>query len=84
MLVNVYRVGEAVSGVLSTHRVWSTRTGLVRAALARVELPVVYRLVALTDRADRAAKGQSGEDAWELLLRLAAGLSAGRIVGEAA
>ena len=76
--------GASTASVIAAHRVWSSRKGLVQAALARLEPGVLYRLVALSERADRAAKGQSGEDAWQLLVRLTAGLASGRLVGEAA
>ncbi|MEL6199461.1 MAG: hypothetical protein AAFR09_04550, partial [Pseudomonadota bacterium] len=46
-------------------------------SIGRIDGELAYALVTLTERADRAAKGQSGEDAWPLLLRLVAGLSTG-------
>ena len=69
--------GAPITTVIDQHRVWSSRKGIMRAALSRIDGELAYALVTLTERADRAAKGQSGEDAWPRLLRLVAGLSTG-------
>lgn len=76
--------GVAAGALMSKYRVWNNRQGLVGASLQRLDLATLYALVALMDRADRAAKGQSGEDAWELLLTISVGLAAGQMPGQAA
>lgn len=69
----------AASSVMAQFRVWKSRQPLVASALQRVSLDVFYRLLEMTERADRAVKGQSGEDAWLLLTRIVAGLATGRV-----
>ena len=76
--------GAGVPRVLSQFRVWQKREGLFGAALSRVDCQLAYALVVLTERADRAAKGQSGEDPWQLLLRITAALASGRLADRAA
>lgn len=76
--------GGSMASLMSSNRIWKNRQGITGAALQRLDCQILYQLVAWVERADRAAKGQSGEDAWELLLTITAGLASGRAPGLAA
>ena len=63
--------GGGVDAAMAAHRVWDKRRGLVSAALRRHGHAAWLDLLARAARADRAAKGGGGEDAWDALERLA-------------
>ena len=69
--------GAELGSALQKSGVWRNRQGIVRSCVARHRTSDFYQLVKLARRADAAAKGQSGEDAWQLatdiVLRLAMG-----------
>ncbi|MEL6869272.1 MAG: DNA polymerase III subunit delta [Pseudomonadota bacterium] len=74
--------GRSISDVLSQWRVWSNRQNLYRGALQRLPLSVLVQLVALCERIDRAAKGQSREQPWQLLRHLTAALASSQIMAD--
>lgn len=77
-------VGRSEAEVMKSHRIWNQRQGIVRQALARIDRQSGYALVSLAERADRAAKGQSGENPWQLLTQMIVLLAGGRSNGQAA
>lgn len=83
-MVEQVAAGQREADVLKAHRVWSNRQPVIRQALARLSRPFAYQLIELTERADRAAKGQSSEDAWELLSQIIVILATGQSAGRAA
>ena len=76
-LADRVQAGAELGSALQKSGVWRNRQGIVRSCVARHRTSDFYRLVKLARRADAAAKGQSGEDAWQLatdmVLRLAMG-----------
>ena len=62
--------GQPFAQLCRELRVWGDRQGRIRDALRRADRGTLLRAVRLASRADRAAKGLGGEDAWHLLERL--------------
>ncbi len=69
--------GSNLSRALSKAGVWRSRQGLVRNAMVRLQGGAMLRLLRNCARADRAAKGQSGEDPWQLVTDVLLGLALG-------
>jgi len=68
----------AVTAVLEEHRVWSSRRGLVQAALRRLKLEQLRRLVRRCAEADLQIKGVANGDPWLTLGEIADELAGGR------
>ena len=69
--------GAELGSALQKSGVWRNRQGIVRSCVARHRVEDFYQLVKLARRADAAAKGQSGEDAWQLATHIVLGLAMG-------
>ena len=69
--------GTELGSALQKSGVWRNRQGIVRSCVARHRTSDFYGLVKLARRADAAAKGQSGEDAWQLATRIVLSLAMG-------
>ena len=69
--------GTELGSALQKSGVWRNRQGIVRSCVARHRATDFYQLVKLARRADAAAKGQSGEDAWQLATDIVLGLAMG-------
>ena len=69
--------GAELGSALQKSGVWRNRQGIVRSCVARHRVEDFYQLVKLARRADAAAKGQSGEDAWQLATNIVLGLAMG-------
>ena len=69
--------GQDLSGAMRSARVWQSRQGLVRACVSRHPAKEFFGLLKLARRADAAAKGQSGEDPWQLATSCVLGLALG-------
>jgi DNA polymerase-3 subunit delta len=69
--------GAELGSALQKSGVWRNRQGIVRSCVARHRTSDFYKLVKLARRADAAAKGQSGEDAWQLATRIVLSLAMG-------
>ncbi len=69
------RDGMSPGAAMSKARVWSSRSALVSAALARHALPDLYRMLEGVARIDRASKGQGPGEPWSMLRELACEMS---------
>jgi len=67
--------GMNLSSALQKARVWENRQALVRACVSRHSASHFFELIQLARRADAAAKGQGGGDAWQLAAQLVLGLA---------
>ena len=76
-LTDNVRNGMDLSSALQKARVWQNRQGIVRACVSRHPATHFYSLLKLVRRGDAAAKGQSGEDPWQLAAEIVLGLSLG-------
>ncbi len=76
-LADKVRSGAELGSALQKSGVWRNRQGIVRSCVARHRLEDFYQMVKLARRADAAAKGQSGEDAWQLATNIVLGLAMG-------
>lgn len=76
-LADRVQTGAELGSALQKCGVWRNRQSIVRSCVARHRAEDFYQLLKVARRADAAAKGQSGEDAWQLatdiVLRLAMG-----------
>lgn len=70
--------GLELGRALQQARVWKNRQSMVRKCVSRHALADFFALLKLTRRADAAAKGQSGDDAWQLATEIVLGLASGR------
>jgi DNA polymerase-3 subunit delta len=77
-LADKVQAGAELGSALQKSGVWRNRQGIVRSCIARHRLADFYQLVKLARRADAAAKGQSGEDVWQLATNIVLGLAMGR------
>jgi DNA polymerase-3 subunit delta len=69
--------GVNLGAGMQNARVWKNRHGLVRACIGRHRSADFYELIQLARRADAAAKGQSGDDPWQLATQIVLGLATG-------
>lgn len=69
--------GVPLSDAMSQAGVWRSRQALVRNAVARQPIGACQRLLQSCACADLAAKGQSGEDAWQVATDILLGLAFG-------
>ncbi len=76
-LADRVQAGAELGSALQKSGVWRNRQGIVRSCIARHRTADFYKLVKLARRADAAAKGQSGEDAWQLATRIVLTLAMG-------
>jgi DNA polymerase III subunit delta len=67
--------GESTNQAISALRVWRSREGLVRAAVNRLSLIQLRRLLSLCHETDRSIKGASAEPAWLMLKDVLLGLA---------
>ncbi len=74
-LANMVQSGAELGSALQKSGVWHSRQGIVRTCVARHRVADFYRLLKVARRADAAAKGQSGEDAWQLATDIVLGLA---------
>ena len=76
-LAGSVQAGAELGSALQEYGVWRNRQKMVRSCVARHQAESFYQMLKLARRADAAAKGQSGEDVWQLttdiILRLATG-----------
>jgi len=77
-LADSVQKGTDLSSALQKARVWQNRQGLVRSCISRHTTHDFFALLKLARRADAAAKGQSGDDAWQLAAEIVLGLATGR------
>ena len=69
------QTGADLSSALRKAHVWQNRQGIVRACVSRHSASKFFALLQLARRGDAAAKGQSGDDAWQLATEIVLGLS---------
>jgi len=70
--------GMDLSSALQKARVWQNRQSIVRSCISRHGAPDFFALLKLARRADAAAKGQSGDDPWQLAVEIVLGLATAR------
>lgn len=70
--------GMELGRALQQARVWKNRQSMVRKCVSRHAAADFFALLKLARRADAAAKGQSGDDAWLLATEIVLGLASGR------
>lgn len=66
-LSDAIRQGMDLSSSMQKAGVWSSRQSLVRSCVGRHQSGMFYQLLKAAGRADRAAKGQSGLDPWQIV-----------------
>jgi DNA polymerase-3 subunit delta len=76
-LANMVQSGAELGSALQKSGVWRSRHGIVRSCVARHRAADFYSLLKVARRADAAAKGQSGEDAWQLATDIVLGVAMG-------
>lgn len=76
-LADMVQSGMELGSALQKSGVWRNRQGLIRSCVARHRAIDFYRLLKVARRADAAAKGQSGENAWQLATDIVLGLAIG-------
>lgn len=76
-LADLVRSGMELGSALQKSGVWRNRQAIVRSCVARHRTNDFYRLLKIARRADAAAKGQSGENAWQLATDIVLGLTVG-------
>ena len=69
--------GAELGSALQKSGVWRNRQAIVRSCVARHRVEDFYQMLKVARRADAAAKGQSGEDAWQLATNIVLGLAMG-------
>lgn len=79
-LAEMVQSGTELGPALQKSGVWRNRQGIVRSCVARHRPQHFYRLMKIARRADAAAKGQSGEDAWQLATDIVLGLAMGSAI----
>jgi DNA polymerase III subunit delta len=77
-LADSVQKGADLSSALQKARVWQNRQSMVRSCVGRHAAHDFFALLKLARRADAAAKGQSGENAWQLATEIVLGLAIGR------
>lgn len=76
-LADMVQSGAELGSALQKSGVWRNRQAIVRSCVARHRTSDFYRLLKIARRADAAAKGQSGENAWQLATEIVLGLAMG-------
>jgi DNA polymerase-3 subunit delta len=76
-LADMVQSGMELGSALQKSGVWRNRQSIVRSCVARNSTENFYRLLKIARRADAAAKGQSGESAWQLATDIVLGLAVG-------
>jgi len=74
-LADSVQKGVDLGSALQKARVWNNRQNIVRACVSRHAASDFFALLKVARRADAAAKGQSGEDAWQLATEIILGLA---------
>ena len=77
-LADSVQKGTDLGSGLQKARVWQNRQAIVRSCISRHAAQDFFALLKLARRADAAAKGQSGEDAWQLATEIVLGMAIGR------
>jgi DNA polymerase III subunit delta len=77
-LADSVQKGADLGSALQKARVWQNRQSMVRSCVSRHAAQDFFALLKLARRADAAAKGQSGENAWQLATEIVLGLAVGR------
>ena len=77
-LADEVRNGIDLGRALQNARVWQNRQGIVRACISRHSAETLFDLLQLTRRGDAAAKGQSGDDPWQLATNIVLTLALNR------
>ena len=70
--------GTDLGSAIQKARVWQNRQAIVRSCVSRHRAHEFFALLQLARRADAAAKGQSGDDAWQLAMQIVLGLAMSR------
>ncbi|MEM7764959.1 MAG: DNA polymerase III subunit delta [Pseudomonadota bacterium] len=73
--------GATANAAIRAARVWQKRQPLVARAVGVLDGKSSGYLLTLCERADRAAKGMSGEDPWQLILRIVTLIATGKTDG---
>jgi len=77
-LADNVRNGMDLGRAMQKVRVWQNRQSIVRSCISRHAVTDFFALIKLARRGDAAAKGQSGDDAWQLAIEITMGLAVGR------
>jgi DNA polymerase-3 subunit delta len=76
-LADMVQSGAELGSALQKAGVWRNRQSIARSCVARHRVTDFYRLLKYARRADAGAKGQSGEDAWQLATDIVVELAMG-------
>ena len=76
--------GQNKESAMTNNQVWDKRRSLVSAALARLDIQSLNRILQLSAQADRQIKGEQEGDAWETMLAIGLVFSAVDIMQETA
>ncbi|MFQ6005387.1 MAG: DNA polymerase III subunit delta [Woeseia sp.] len=76
-LADLVQAGMELGAALQKSGVWRNRQKIVRTCVARHRTNDIYRLLKVARRAEAAAKGQSGEDPWQLATEIVLSLALG-------
>jgi DNA polymerase-3 subunit delta len=77
-LAGMVQSGAELGTALQKSGVWKNRHGIVRSCVARHGVSDFCHMLKIARRADAAAKGQSGEDPWQLAAEIVLCLAVGR------
>ena len=77
-LADAITQGMDLASGMRKARIWNNRQSLVRSCVARHQPGDFHRLLKATNYADRAAKGQTFADPWQVATEIVLGLSLGR------
>ncbi len=70
--------GAPLGAAMQKERIWRSREGVMRAAVARHAVRDLYRLLQLARRVDAAMRGRLAADPWQLTTELVYGLATGK------
>ena len=70
--------GVPLGAAMQKERIWRSREGVLRSAVARHALPDLYRLLQLARGVDAAMRGRLAADPWQLTTELVYGLATGK------
>jgi len=77
-LADAIAQGMDLASGMRKARIWNNRQSLVRSCVARHQPGDFHKLLKATNHADRAAKGQTYADPWQVATEIVLGLSLGR------
>ncbi|MGK0499449.1 MAG: DNA polymerase-3 subunit delta [Oceanicoccus sp.] len=72
--------GNGVDRVLQNQRVWDKRKAIIKQALGRLRKSQLQQMLKTANEVDRAVKGMSKENSWDLLEQLVAALAGKPVV----